>query len=336
MPKVFFIIVVVLVVFGAGWFSFSKFVRSEVPSGPVITDEVTVRLAWLAQAQFVGIFVAEDKGMYKSGGLKVNIKEYENGNDQIQELVDGKVDFSIMSAAEFVKGASKGEKIKAVAVIYQDSPYAFASLKSKNINAPVDFKGKILGNVGGNDQARYTYQALMRNYKVNPEDARISDVGFEDMFDFAKGTVDTVDIYRTDQAFKMRQAGLEINLLFPERFGFYQYGDVLVTTDKMISEKPEIVRRFVQATLNGWEEALFNKEQAVEILLKYDNEEYHEKEYEQFILEESAPLLKPSGGKKIGAMDFVNWKKTYDVLKESNIIDQEIDISKYYTSSFLN
>lgn len=328
-----FVVAIIVILYSLFHTSQSSQPRPSAANKPL--KKISVRLAWLNQAQFAGMYVAKEKGFYTKHGLDVNLKEYEFDNDQSKELSENKIDFSVASATEFLKGVSHGYKVKALAVIFQDSPYAFASLKSSNITSPADFKGKKLGREGGNDQAKITYPAVFQPYGIKDADVKYVDLQFDEANDLTQKRADVIDLYRTDQPYIMKKQGVEINVLYPEKFGFKQYGDVIEASDSLINEHPETVKNFMTATLEGWEYAINNVPESVDITMKYDNTKYHDKEYETYILNGQVPLIRPTGGKHIGNMEFIQWRQTYDALLNAGVLDKEFDVSSIYTNEFL-
>ena len=86
---------------------------------------------------------------------------------------------------------------------------------------------------------------------------------------FYNGEVEVTPCYSTGGLIKMRQKGLKLNLIWPSDYGIHFYSDTLVTTDRMISEKPDLVTRFLRASLKGWQDAIEDYRQAVTVTLKY-------------------------------------------------------------------
>lgn len=106
---------------------------------------VSVQLAWLHQAQFAGMYVAVEKGYYRDADLDVSLFPYTENLEIVSELRERKVDFAVSAPTELLPAIDKGAPIKAIAAIYQQSPHALASLRSKKIFGLSDFKGKRLG-----------------------------------------------------------------------------------------------------------------------------------------------------------------------------------------------
>ncbi|MBI4058498.1 ABC transporter substrate-binding protein [Candidatus Gottesmanbacteria bacterium] len=306
------------------------------PKKRSVLSKVNVRQKWLNQAGYAGFYVAKDKGFYEENGLDVDVREYEFGGDQTTDIVSGNFQFVVDSAPEFLKAVSRGNDIIAVAVIYQKSPYAFASLKKKNINTPADLRGKILGTTGGGSfEAIITYQALLAYGGVKESDVTYKDLAFDEVGNLRDNRADLLDLYRTNEVYKLNKAGLDINLLLPEEYGFQMYGDVIVTTKQFAGENPEVVQNFIKATVKGWEYAIKNQEEAVEITMSRVNKEYDDIDYQRFILSNAAPLIKPTGQTQIGLMENSVWMRAYNAMAKATLLDEKFNVVQYFTNEYL-
>lgn len=306
------------------------------PNAPL--RKVTVRLAWLHQAQFAGFYLAKEKGYYKDAGLDVTLKEYEDGLSQGEEMSAKKVDFTIQSPIELFNSVGNGAKLQAVAVIYQSSPYAFASLKSKNITQPSQFKGKVLGIKGGSLQGKATYPAMLNQFGLSAKDATIKDMDFsvDEADDLMQGRADVIDLYRTDQTYSMDKKGLSYNLILPDQYNFDTYGDMIITHKDIVASDPEMVQAFVTASLKGWNDAVTNPEEGVAASAKYaQTPEYKDIERERYILEKSIPLIQPTKGVVIGLLQFIPFSRTYEAMTEAGLIKTPFEVQETYTTQFL-
>jgi ABC-type nitrate/sulfonate/bicarbonate transport system substrate-binding protein len=305
------------------------------PPEPPEVKRVAVGLAWLHQAQFAGMYMAKEEGLYADAGLEVDLQEYRFGDDTGKLLVDREIDFAVMSATEVLDCRRRGKPVVAVAAIYQVSPYAFASLEESGISTPADWRGKTLGNEGENLQAVLTYRALLDRYGVPKGEVRYVNLDFDEVEDLRQRRADVIDLYRTDQPYLFDQAGLKYRLLFPEQFGFGMYGDLIVAREDMVENRPETVAAFVNATLDGWEMALRDHDQAIVQTMKYASEAYADEEYEKYILSSSAPLIRPSGGEKIGSMSAAAWESAYREFENAGLIQVPFDWREAYTVEFI-
>jgi ABC-type nitrate/sulfonate/bicarbonate transport system substrate-binding protein len=308
--------------------------QSEVP-----LKKITVRLAWLHNGQFAGFYLAKEKGYYKEAGLDVTFKQYEDGLDIGHEVGLEKVNFAVLTPVELISAYSNGTSIRAVAAIYQDSPFAFASLQSKNIIHPLHFKGKILGMKGGNAQAKVTYNALINSFHVHEHDVTLKSLDFsvDEVEDLLRNRADVIDLYRTDQSYTLVKKGVAFNLLKPEQFYFGTYGDLIVTTTNFIEQQPDVVHAFVKASLKGWSYALTNKDEAVKVTINYaDSPQYKDTAREAYIINQSSLLIQPTKGSKIGAMQYIPFARTYESMKDAGLVKKSFDVSEIFTTEFIN
>jgi len=326
------LILVLVVLVGGGYLVTTKLMNTS----PNELRKITVRLNWLGQAQYAGIYTAIEKGFYKDKGLDVTLKEYEEGLDQTVEVAEGKVEFGISTPPELIPAIEAGYKVKALAAINQTSPQAFVSLKNKNITKPTDFTGRTLGAKGGNKAAHIVYEAFIKKYGI--KNAKIKDLDYSqrETEDIVNNRADVVDIYRTDQKYQFEKQGIEFNILFPENFGISSYGDVLITSNALIEVEPELVSNFVEATLRGWEYAANNFNEALAFTIKHQNPEYADSDLERHILTEILKLSRPVGGAKFGSMNFITWNESVKQLQVSKVIKANFDTRQIYTTDFIN
>jgi ABC-type nitrate/sulfonate/bicarbonate transport system substrate-binding protein len=315
-----------------GWLVWHS--RETAPKAVALT-KISVQLEWVNNPEFAGMYVAQDLGYYKAVGLDVNLKEFQDTTDVNQELADGKADYGVSTPLEIILGRDKGQKTKAIAAIYQTSAYSIASPKTANIKTPADFKGKILGNSGDNNQAKVTYAALIANAGLTAAQTTIKTVDFDVVKVFTEKQADTYDLYRTDQAYLLQKANIPYNQIFPEQYGLDIYGDVLSTSDSKIAQNPAQVRAFTQATLKGWQYAIDHQPETLAILLKHANALYKDSEYLKYDLTNTAPLIRPTGNQPLGGMQYVPWNRAYQAVQAAGLLKTGFDVSEAYAPQFV-
>jgi ABC-type nitrate/sulfonate/bicarbonate transport system substrate-binding protein len=296
---------------------------------------VSVQLEWVNNPEFAGMYVAKDLGYYQAAGLDVTLKELQETTDVNQEVASGRADYGISTPLEIILGRDKGQATRAVAAIYQKSAYSIASPKSSNIKTPFDFKGKILGNIGDNNQAKVTYPVLIAGAGLLPSQTTIKAVDFDIVKVFTDKQADTFDAYRTDQTYLLEKANIPYNLIFPEDYGFGIYGDVISASDNKITHNPTQVRAFTKATLKGWQYAIDHQEETLAILAKHDNVLYKDPEYVKYDLVHTLPLIKTTGDQPLGTMDYIPWNRAYQAVQASGLLKTDFDVSNTYTSEFI-
>lgn len=337
MTKRVFIFLVIISI-GAGifvlWFLFRDS-RGEVLNAKL--DEVTVRLKWLHQAQFAGHYVADQKGFYEENGMKTILLPFDYEHFPITEVVSGKAQFGVTGADELLIARSEGKRVVALATIYQKNPVVAYALKGSGISTPQDFVGKRVGMEKGVN-VEYVIRAMLAVEGVN-YDTKVIEVpiGY-DAKPLINGEVDIATGYIINEPIQAQEAGFEVTIINPSDYAVNIYADVIFTTEQMIEDNPELVSRFITATLKGWEYALRFPEEAVEFTLLYNdpNNENLNYKFQLELLKNSIPLIKPARIRSIGQMNYHNWKETISLLHKYNIIPESMEATDVYTTKFLS
>jgi NitT/TauT family transport system substrate-binding protein len=299
-----------------------------------VLDEVTVQLKWVHQAQFAGLYVAQEKGHYAREGIKVNFLEGGAGIDNVEALTSGRAQFAVTTPEDALISRSRGVPLKAIAAIYRRSAVVFLARADSRITRPRDFLGKTVaaGNTGGANRD-FEFQLIAMIKKLGLSISQIGVVPYDPRYTaFIDGGVDVTAAFSTAGLILLRQKGLKLNLIWPGDYGIHFYSDSLVTTDDMIREKPDLVLRFLRATLKGWQEAVGNLPEAVAVTLEYAR--VKDPQFQTAMMESLMPLVH-TGEDRIGWMKPAVWKGMVDVLLDQQILDAPFDVSQAYTMRFL-
>lgn len=311
-------------------FSGTHLVGCQRPTSDEI-EEITIQVMWVPNAQFIGYYVAIEKGFYLDEGLDVSFIPYDEDISVRDAVANGQADFGIDGAQEVLIGRGEGQPLTAVFVNYRIDPTAFASLVESDIKHPEDWRGKNIGILP--DSTGTIFKAIMANYGLSEDEINFIDYGY-DFSMLTDGTVDVIPVYIFDEPYALEQMGYKINTLLAYDYGVSSYGDTLFTTNSLITKRPDLVERFVRATQEGWRYALENREEAIEIILEYDDEGYHDFDYENHILSHEAPLVH-TGKDQIGWMKDEIWQEMYSLLHGAGILQQPFDPAEVFTNQFL-
>lgn len=329
MKKIFLVVSIVVIVGMLGFFMIQKFGVKIEKYGK--TEEINVKLKWVHQAQFAGNYVAVEKGLYAEEGMKVNLIPYSAEDKTIDSVVNGKATFGITGADELLLAREKGSPIKAVAVIYKTNPVCAYSLKSSRITKPADFIGKTVGLEKGIN-VEYLYSAMMGKLKIDRSKINEVPIGFT-ASELLSGQVDVATGYVTNEPQQAIEAGQDVNIILMSDYGVNMYADVIFATEETIKNKPDLVEGFVRATLDGWQYAIENVEEAANISMKYATSSINS--HELYMLNTSIPLIN-DGESPLGWMEKNKWSQVASILFEQNISSKMIDVSGAYTMEFLD
>jgi len=285
-------------------------------------DNVALRLKWLHQSQFAGYYAAEQEGFYKKEGINIKLVPGGAETPSIQIVAGGSEQFGVSGMAQLIEARAKGIPVVALATTYRKNPLIWFGI-DESIKTPQDLVGKKVGlTVGSNSDL--LFRAMLKKNDVRIEDINIVPVKYN-LALLLEGKVDMYEGYLTDQPISAELSGYKTRILNPSDYGIYFYGDTLFTTEKVIQENPDLVRRFTRATLKGWEFAYDNPEKAVDYVLMYSDQLNREQEMRG--MEASLELIRPDD-KSVGTIELDVVQQMQDLLVDYGIIKSAIDLDK--------
>jgi len=297
---------------------------------PADVGEVSYRLKWLYNVSTVGDLYAERQGYFRQNGLQVNVKPGGPEHDALKELELGHAQFGVASADQVLRAAAKGAPIVVLAQLFQINPLHWIYRPDRTPFAgAADLKGKTIGvTYGGNDEA--VLRALLARHGIAENEVTLFSVRY-DYTPFYEGRVAFWPLYLNAQApiiaAKLEKAGERYAFMSPDALGVRFVANSVVTTRDMVERHPDTVKRFMDALLRGWRDALdpANTDQAVRILLEADRETPEAVVRRQ--LPVTRELMLPPGV-AFGALDAAAWRQTEDIMRTQNLIPQPVDVGK--------
>lgn len=329
MKKIFLLaIVLILIICSTIWYFYFREVKVEKYDGKM--EDITLKLKWLHQAQFAGNYVAVEKGFYENQGLKVNLSPYSYESSPIDSVIKGESEFGIAGADEILIARGNDMPVKAIAVIYKTNPVVAYSLKKDEITKPKDFVGKTVGIEKGTN-VEYIYSAMMKKLKIDRTLIKEVAIGY-DAKELLDGRVDIATGYIINEPNLAREAGQEVNTILMADYGINMYADVIFAKEDLIKTNPDLVGRFLSATLDGWQYAIENEKETVGIILKYatNSNVIHE----ESMLRDSIPLIN-DGKSKLGWMELGQWEQAHNILLSEKILSKPVNIKDAFDIQFL-
>ncbi|MBU2623371.1 MAG: ABC transporter substrate-binding protein [Proteobacteria bacterium] len=304
------------------------------PQPPKAPDEVKLQLKWLHQAQFAGFYMAQEKGYYAKENIKITFLEGGQDVDIAGSVVSRKADFGVVTPEYILINRSRGLPLIAIAAIYRRSAVAFAARANSGIVRPADFKGKTVAAAGKGGSMEFDLQlrAMMKKLKIDI--LKLNIIPYDPEYaSFYSGKTDVTAAYYTGGIIKIRKKGMKINLIWPEDYGINFYSDTLATTEKMISDNPDLVERFMRASMQGWQDAIEDYRQAVVVSLKYVHDK-EDSDTQTAMMEAMLPLVH-TGEDRIGWMKPEIWHEMYGTLLDQGLLEKPFDVDQAYTMRFI-
>lgn len=289
-------------------------------------EEVIVQLKWHHQAQFAGFYAADQNGFYAAEGLSVNFVEGGPKVDLVNSVLDGTAQFAVAGADALIVSRSEGKPLSAIAAVFRRSPLVFFAMADSNITGPKDFIGKRL-LVSPFQQAVLT--TMMDQVGVSSDQYTVVCCELEPFF---SGEIDVSEGYLTNEVLAAQAAGYKLNIIYLEDYGVHTYADTIVASDDFITNRPDLVRRFLHSTLKGWRWAIENPEEAAVLALTYDPSLNPDLQEAQMLA--GIPLIH-TGEDQIGWMRSDVWQGMIGWLLGQGILTESVDLDEVYTMEFL-
>ncbi len=294
----------------------------------VLSSDLCVQLKWYHQSQFAGLYMAQEEGYYSSRGINVKFLEGGPGIDWQKRIKDADCPVGITNAYEVVIAKAAKVPVKAIAAIAQVSPIVFFSLDDSGLTDPRQFKGKKIALV---PTGKIHLRGMLKKVGLSIKDIELRPFSL-DMTPLYKREVDVWSGYVTNLVTKAEQEGHNVNVIHPINYGVQIYDDVIYAREDLIGKSPEIVEKFLRATLEGWRKAITEPELAVQHTLNYTKK--NNKKHEMGLLLRTIPYIH-TGEVPIGWMEKSVWDEICVLTRDVGLIDFCVMSEKLYTDRFL-
>ncbi|WP_081418648.1 ABC transporter substrate-binding protein [Paenibacillus sp. Leaf72] len=292
--------------------------------------KVKIQLKWVPQAQFAGIFVAKEKGFYEQEGLDVEI--IPGGPDVVieQQVVNGAADIGVTSFDSLLVNRANGLPLVSVAQLIQKSSYRFVADKASGIDEPAKMKGKKVGMWTGSQQ--FQVLAFMEKNGLDPKkDVELVKQGFT-MDQFFNKQLDVAVSTIYNEYHVVLESGVKEDDLYVYDFedaGVGMLEDTLVVKEEWLKKNRETAVKAIRATMKGWNYAIANQPESVDIIMKAVTEGSTTKEHQTTMLMEMAKLVKPEGFTEAQVGSFVDEavQRTVDISLKYGLIKKEPDLA---------
>ncbi len=236
------------------------------PAKALAAQPVRIMLQWSHQAQFAGYYVALEKGFYKQQGLDVSIVPGGPGLDPADSLIRGEVDFASLWLSTALSRNEQSVRLAQVAQIVNASNLVLITRNSDNINRPAELSGRKISIWGGDFRAPYLawLQSVGASPQIVPQ--------YYSVNLFLRRGVEACSAMYYNEVHMVYQTGIdmeELKLFFLQEDGFGFPEDGIYTTQERFRQNAEMVRKFRQASLQGWRYAAEHQSETLDIVMEY-------------------------------------------------------------------
>jgi NitT/TauT family transport system substrate-binding protein len=305
-------------------------------SAQTALDKVSFGTNWVAEAEHGGFFQAVADGTYKSYGLDVTIVPGGPNNNNRILLTAGKLDFFISAnTLQSFDAVANNVPLVTVAAIFQKDPQVLLTHPESKVAKLEDLKPLTL-LVSKEGLSSY-FQWLKSEYKFSEEKVRPYTFNPQP---FLADRQSAMQGYVTSEPFAVEKAGgFKPGILLLADYGFNSYSTLLETRREIVDKKPDLVQRFVDASIIGWYNYLYGDNAAANAMIKKLNPEmtdellaYSLARMKQYGIVDSGDSLRDG----IGAMTDARVASFFDKMARAGVVRPDIDFRKSYTLRFVN
>lgn len=238
--------------------------------GPALAqDKVRFQTDWIPSGEHAMYYGAWSKGIYAKHGIDITITRGYGSGDTVTKVASGAADFGVADiAAVMTARARTNVPVKTIAVLYNESPHSLFVLKSSGITNFKGLEGKKIGITPGNSH-RFYFPEVAKKAGTDPNKLIWTNMdGAAMAAQLIAKNIDAAPFYSIHYYYINKaamKAGQEILPLPFVEVGFKIYAASLITTDKMIQDKPDLVTRFLAATKEAFEWTAANPEEACKL-----------------------------------------------------------------------
>jgi NitT/TauT family transport system substrate-binding protein len=293
-------------------------------------DRIVFLTSWFAQAEHGGFYQALAEGTYAKHGLEVTLRMGGPQVNGMQLLLSNKADLIIGYDLQVLKGLEQKLPAVAVAGFFQGDPQGL--LTHDDVKGLDGLKDKTI-LVASSGQTSW-WPWLKSKYGLSDAQTRPYTFNLQPFF---SDPAVTQQAYASSELFEARKDGGKANFYLFADDGYPPYGNTLITRRDLIEERPDVLRRFVLASAEGWKSYLSDPS-AGNALIKRDNPNMSD-ELLAWGLDTLKRYKLVDGGDAaeagIGVMTDARWQKTRDFMVESGLLDKDVDWKQGYDLRFV-
>lgn len=293
-------------------------------------DKVTFITSWFAQAEHGGFYQAKATGLYEKAGLDVTIKMGGPQVNGMQLLLAGEADLMMGYDFQVLKALEQGFPVITVGTSFQYDLQGIMTHDDVNSLAGLKDKTILVATSG-----RTTWWPWLKaKFHYTEEQAKPYTFNLQPFF-ADNNTVQ--QSYPSSEPFQALKQGVPVKFFLFAKDGYPPYGTTMVTTRAFVEKNPDVVARFVKASLEGWKSYMSNPGPA-NALIKAENPKMGDEQI-AFGIEQMKALKVLDGGDAatmgIGIITAARWKATYDFMVAAGLLKPEVDWHAAFTDRFV-
>jgi len=296
-------------------------------------DKVTVGMSWYAQAEHGGFYQAKAGGLYKKHGLDVTIRDGGPNVNGMQLLMGGATDFQTGYSLNSLNAVKQGIPLVSIASMMQKDPQTLVAHKGVGHDTLEALKGAPIKVPTAGRVAYWPW--LKAKYGYTDSQLRPYDYNFGP---FVSDKQAIQQGYITNDGYFLAKAGVEAQSILLANNGWSPYAYTIDTTRKMVDEHPDIVQRFVDATIEGYRSYLADPTLGNKLIQERNPDQADDLLAYSLAKMKQYGIVKSGDADKygIGTMSDARWKDFFKQMVDANVLPADLDYQKAYTLEFVD
>jgi NitT/TauT family transport system substrate-binding protein len=290
---------------------------------------IILQADWYPQPEHGGFYTAIAKGYYAGQGLDVSIQPGGPYVSVEKQVSSGAAQFGMSSSDKTLESIADGQPLVAVMATMQHDPQGIMVRKDSSIHSFADLNGHTVAIKTGSTWWEY----IAKRYQLND----VHEVpAMMNVANFVADPNYVQQAFATSEPFFAKQAGIETRVLLTSDAGYSPYRVVLTTRD-LLAQHPEMVAKFVRASLQGWRDYLADPSAAHAMIAKLNpalNTDWMQFTWQALRDGHFVAGDDPSGS-QLGQMNAERWTTMYQQLVDLKVIDKPFDPATGYTFQFV-
>jgi len=298
-------------------------------------DKVVFQTDWRAQAEHGGYYQAVAAGIYARHGIACELRQGGPQMSPAQMLVAGRADLIMSNPFQALNYARDGLPFLCVAAIFQKDPTILMTHEEAGIEGFEAMRGRPIAISAA---GRVTHWPFLRRRfgfddgQIRPKAATLQPF-MADRGSIYQGFV-------SSEPFSATRAGARPRVHLLADAGYEAYNTTVDVSARMVAERPDVVRRFVDATIEGWSAYMRGEDiAAANALIRRANPEMPEDllAYGLRAMEERGIVrANEAATLGIGAMTEERWARFYAIMRETGVYPEGLEVRRGYSLDFVN
>ena len=305
-------------------------------SAVLAADKVTMQMNWTADSAHLGFAVAQAEGIYAAHDLEVTLVEGRGSAVAAQLVATGQVELGYADTGATLKVASQGAPIKIISTIWKSGQFGIQFLEASGISKPEDLIGKKLAVSPGSAMMPLIPVFLKAN-GIDEKDVELvtaSESAFLGLL--TSNQVDAVSQTPENIVVPLKAQGIDAGNMYFYNNGVPIASLSLIAREDQLAANGDVYRRFIEATAQGWKQAMADPEGAIDDLLEIFPETQNTKEALLQAATYSFASACPAGaGDIIGVTAPETWDSMFNVMTTAMDLPSDKPVTTYYTNDFV-